>query len=87
MQETEVYRISPQKGKCYYTAEWTKRVGRWPNEKYFTTNPLTYVGEYLRTERYGMGDGGRAIDFFLLNEKEVQVEYTYEGTTSFVEKN
>ena len=87
MNLTEVYRLKPQKGKCYYTAEWTVKEGRWPNEKYYTTNPLTYVGEYLRTERYGIGDGGSVSDFFVLDGKEVEVKYTYEGTTSFVEKN
>ncbi len=84
--ETEVFRISPKEGKHYYTAEWTRREGRWPSEKYFTTHPLKYVGEFVKHVQQGAGDGARHTSYFLLDGKEVLVHYQYEGTTSFVEK-
>ena len=82
MPEVEVFRLTPQIGKKYHTALWTRRIGYYPNDRYYTTNPLVYVGWYRRTERFGPDT---IIDFFDIDGKEVRVEYTYEGTTSFVE--
>ena len=81
----EVFRLTPILGKCYSTAEYTIKVGSYPNERYFTTYELRYVGRYLRTERYGSGDGMTATSFFDVNGIINLVEYTYEGTTSFLE--
>ena len=86
MSKIEVFRLTPEVGKCYSTAEFTEKVGRYPNiELYYTTYPLRYVGRYLRTERYGSGDGMTATSFFDNNGIINMVEYTYEGTTCFVE--
>lgn len=71
--------------KCYSTALYTKREGTWPNEKYTTTNPLQYVGKYVRTERMGYGNGGSVWEIFNNNGKEEKVELDYYGKTCFVE--
>ena len=82
----EVFRISPEKGKYYEYAEYTERIGVWPNVHYFTTNPLTYVGKHIQHWQEGGGDGADHWDIFENVEgKEVRIDYTYEGTTSFKE--
>jgi hypothetical protein len=84
---TEMFRISPEVGKCYETAEYTSTTGKWPNNRYFTTNPVRYVGEFVRHVSEGYRDNASHTDIFLLDGKEVFVHYTYEGTTCFREKN
>jgi hypothetical protein len=37
--------------KCYEFAYYTRSSGRYPNEKYFTTNPMQYVGRYVNSPR------------------------------------
>jgi hypothetical protein len=81
--EIEVYRITPQVGKHYETAEYTRKVGKWPNEKYFTTNTPTYVGKFVKTEQFGLGDGAQIFSVFNNNGNLETVAYTYEGTTCF----
>jgi hypothetical protein len=86
MTEIEVYRLEPVAGKAYKTAEWTRKEGKYPNEKYFTTNVPLYVGKFIETVREGgWGDGARIWSLFDDNGKVVRVDYTYEGTTSFIE--
>jgi hypothetical protein len=86
MGEIEVYRLSPVVGKAYKTAEWTRKEGGWPNERYYTTNIPRYVGTFIKTVREGgWGDGARIWSLFDDNGKEVRVDYTYEGTTCFIE--
>ena len=49
-QEVEVYKLQRfEKDKCYEYALNTRTEGIWPNERYFTTNPLQYVGKHIRT--------------------------------------
>jgi hypothetical protein len=58
MSETEVFRFSTfQPNKCYAFALSTKTTGSWPNERFFTTDPLRYLGKYMRRESQGSGDG------------------------------
>ena len=87
--EFEVYRLSPEEGKYYETATYTRKTGlyRLKNEKYYTTNPLKYVGLFIKTERTGYGDNGQVCSIFDNYGEEVRVDYTYEGTTCFVEIN
>ena len=86
MAEIEVFRMQPVVNKCYEHAEYTRREGRYPNERYFTNVPPRYVGEFIRQERGGWGDNGWATDYFRdLNGNEVVVNYSYEGRTSFRE--
>lgn len=58
MTETEVFRIKPLVNKCYEHAEYTRKEGRYPNERFFTNVPPRYVGEFIRQEHGGYGDGG-----------------------------
>jgi hypothetical protein len=83
--ETEVFRISPQVGKYYKTAIYTRSVGMWPNEKFYTTNPVRYVGKLVENCTRGLGDGAEHWSIFDDNGTIHRVDYTYEGTTSFVE--
>jgi len=86
--ETEVFPLDPETGKCYEYAEATRKIGSWSqgNERYFTANPMRYVGRFVRTERRGWGDGGEVWSIFVDNNGvEHRVDYSYEGTTSFRE--
>ena len=86
--ESEVFRLTPEKDKCYEHAEYTRKQGTWSekNERYFTSIPPRYVGKHLRHESYGTGDGREDLDIFIdENGKENRVDYTYEGRTSFRE--
>lgn len=42
--DVEVFRITPIIGECYQYAESTTKQR---NDKYFTTNPLEYVGKLI----------------------------------------
>jgi hypothetical protein len=82
----KVFRLSPEKGKYYEYAEYTERVGVWPENHYFTTNPLRYVGKHIQHYQEGGGDGADHWD--ILEDaagNTVRIDYTYEGTTCFRE--
>jgi hypothetical protein len=88
MTETQVYRICPvvSDGKFYEYAECTRKEGRWPNEKWFTTNKLIYVGRLVKIAQGGYGDGGWRTDYFEDEYgNEHKVDYNYFGTTCFRE--
>ena len=87
MEEVEVFRIQPVANKCYEHAEYTRREGRYhQQERYFTNVPPRYVGEYIRSESGGSGDGSWHRDFFKdVNGDEIRIDYSYEGRTSFRE--
>ena len=79
--EIEVFRISPEVGKCYEHVEATRKeyIGD-GKSRYFTTNTPRYVGKFIRQERYGSGDGQEVIGIF----DNGRVEYSY-GYTCFTE--
>lgn len=81
----EVFRIEPVKEKYYYTAEYDVCHGHYPNQKYFTSKPLRYVGEFIQRTRIGAGDGQDVFDTFNDNGVINCVKYSYEGYTSFIE--
>jgi hypothetical protein len=86
MTETRVYRICPDvgDGKFYEYAECTRREGRWPTEKWFTTNKPLYVGRLVKIETGGWGDGRWRKDYFEDEYgNEHVVNYSYEGNTCF----
>ena len=87
--ETEVFRITPEVGKHYVTTTYTRKTGNYlnKNEKYFSTNKITYVGCFVKHEQRGFCDGAQHWDIFNNNGVEVRVDYTYEGTTCFCEVN
>lgn len=86
MEEIEVFRLTPELHKYYETALLTRKEGRYPDEKYYSTNEPKYVGEFMVQIRTGYGDGMQVVDVFK-NEKgeRVNVYYTYEGTTAYRE--
>jgi hypothetical protein len=85
--EIEVYRViefSPDKN--YEFALKTRSECGIPNTtKHFTTNPLEYVGKYVRAERRGRGDGGECTYVFDNNGVEIRIELDYEGRSCFRE--
>jgi len=83
--EEEVFRIIPQINKAYETAICTRKTGIHPNDRYYTTNPVVYVGIAIKNVTYGYGDGSCGYVLFSKNGIEEKVEYTYEGTTCFRE--
>jgi hypothetical protein len=84
--EMQVFRITPEVGKCYEHIEATRSeyIGS-GNHKHYSTNKPNYVGKYVRQERYGSGDGQDVIGIFDDNGKENRVNYSYEGYTCFNE--
>ena len=71
--------------KCYEFAYKTSTSGRWPNARHFTTNPMQYVGRYVRSNRWGYGDNGGGAEVFNNNGTEVTITLDYAGTASFRE--
>ena len=86
MSVVEVFRlIKFDKDKCYEFALYTIVEGKWPNQRYYTTNPLQYLGKWKNSERWGQGDGGGGAENFDNNGKTTRIEYDYEGKTCFRE--
>jgi len=83
--EVEVFRLSPEVGKCYKHAEYTRKTGRYPNERYFYNGTPKYVGKFVKTLQYGYGDGASIYAVFNDNGVENRVTYSYGGQTSFIE--
>jgi hypothetical protein len=83
--ETEVFRITPDIGKCYMHAEHTRQSGSYPKERYFSNSKPNYVGQCIGTFRDGYGDGANSWSIFNDNGIENRVDYSYEGKTSFIE--
>jgi hypothetical protein len=84
--EIEVFRITPEEGKCYEHIEATRSqyIGA-GNRRYFSTNQPRYVGRFIRHESQGYGDGGHSWDIFKDGGEENRVDYSYEGNTCFIE--
>jgi CobQ-like glutamine amidotransferase family enzyme len=86
--ETEVFFITPEKGKCYEHAEATRteRIGMF-EYKYYTTNKLKYVGEFVNTTVSGSGDAQSVISHFLDSKSgtENHINHSYRGNTCFLE--
>lgn len=86
--EVEVFRLTPKEGKYYETAEATRRIGDWDSMRYFTTNPVRYMGKFIRHERTGYHDASRSWAYFEDdNGNIINIEYSYEGNTCFREVN
>jgi len=82
----EMFRISPQLDKYYEYAEYTMSEGKYPNTRYFINSTPQYVGEFIKREEGGCGDGSWRIDYFRDdNMNIIPIKYTYEGTTCFRE--
>ena len=78
-QELKVFRIDPVVGKCYEHIEATRSVALGNGKRnYFSSNKPTYVGEFVRLDRDGYGQGGTATGVFNNNGTEVEVHYTFD---------
>jgi hypothetical protein len=76
----EVFRLTKFKPDEYYEfAHRTSTEGRYPDERYFTTNKMLYLGRHLKSERWGYGDNGGGAEHFVFGT----VTYDYEGLTCF----
>ena len=79
----EVFRITPESNKCYEHAEYTDKIGQYPEKEYYFTNiPPRYVGKYIR-HYSDTGNGGKGGDIFTLNGNDIDIDYSYAGHTSF----
>jgi hypothetical protein len=83
-EEKEVFRITPEWTKYYAWAEYTRKIGNYPNEKYFAPSTI-YVGQLFKRDEGGFGDGSWRRDTFIYHDKTVVVNYSYEGHTCFIE--
>ena len=63
-EEIEVFRLTPELNKYYETVLLTRKEGKYPNEKYYTTDTTRYVGKFIVQIRTGFGDGVQVIDIF-----------------------
>jgi len=85
--ETEVFRVIPfSKDKAYEVGLYTKQKGLFPYVKYYAnTDSLKYVGYWVRSERWGLGDGEGGAEIFIDNGKTNRIVYDYAMKTCFVE--
>lgn len=84
--EVEVFRLILEQGKYYETAEASRRSEGYGPMRYFTTNPVRYVGKFLYHVRSGYGDGSKVWAYFEEDDgNKSEVEYSYEGNTCFIE--
>lgn len=86
---TEVFSPSRlREGKYYSSAFHRYQQGEYPNIKYFTEGPLTFVGKYTHTKMYGGGWGdGRQEHYHFVSDdgKEIVVPCDYNGLLCFIE--
>jgi hypothetical protein len=82
MSEVEVFRTKLEMDTHYAVAWKTRTEGEFPNERYFTANPLQYVGKYV--ERVvGMNDESKVYECFDNNGITTKVKYEEEGNICF----
>ena len=81
--EVEVFRFTTfEKDVNYAVALKTRTVGSYPNEKYYTTNELNFVGKHKHSSRWGDNSGGS--ETFDNNGKITEIVYDYAGNMCFV---
>lgn len=86
-EQREVFRLTEfDKNIEYGYAYYTKKEGKYPNEKYYTTNKIKYVGKYKESVSWGhFGDGHCGCEVFINDKGELtNVEYDYEGKLCFL---
>ena len=74
----------PQEGRYYYTTTWTEKIDN--GERYFSTNPLRYVGKYIGGRIEGWGEKMQEWQHFI-NDRGEEVVVTCNDTTAFYEVN
>jgi hypothetical protein len=83
--EVEVFRLNTfDKNLTYSFALKTRTHGSYPNEKYYTTNKLQYLGKHVSSARWGYHDNSGGSETFDDNGKRTEIVYDYEGHTCFV---
>ena len=80
--------IDIQEGHYYYATTWTeKEVIDYYSNRYFTINPLKYVGKYIGGRMEGWGTEKKEWAHFINEDGDkVIVTYNQELTTAFYEK-
>lgn len=79
--------IRPTVGVHYGTAFYTKRIGlkKPPYSLYYTTNPIRYLGKYVRSTTTGNCDGTILKEYYNNNGVEIELVYDYAGYTCLLE--
>ena len=79
--------VDPQEGRYYYATTWTEsEVIDDYTHRYFSTNPLKYVGKYIGGRIQGWGTAQKEWAHFINEQGEkVIVAYNQELTTAFYE--
>ena len=81
----EVFRLTTEIGKQYNHAEYTHVVGVYPNTHYFAQKKdIKMVGTLIEIKEGGFGDGGWRIDVFENQCEIIEVPYSYDGRTCFI---
>lgn len=83
--ETQVFRISPKVNNYYETYVFTRSTGVYQNKLYYSSNKCRYVGKFIKHISTGYHDNATHVDEFNNNGNLEYVNYTYEGTTCFVQ--
>lgn len=86
MDLTPYFSVTLIPGKTYLHVEATYKYFD-GGYKYYTVNEPKSVGKYIETQRYGSGDGGSAIAKFEKDGQVIEVHYSYEGNTFFIEES
>lgn len=79
----EVFRLTTKIGNKYKHAEYTKRLGTYPNERYYSEK-VRDVGTLVEIKEGGFSDDRWRIDVFNKNGERIEVVYSYEGKTCFI---
>jgi hypothetical protein len=91
VEETEVFRLDSKsappnnfdKTKCYAFALYSRKEGEWPNERYYTSHPLQYLGKHVRSEEWSSGHHHGGAEIFVHDGKETRIVFDYDGKTCF----
>jgi len=88
MNDIEVFRMTEHhfdRNKKYAFALATRIEGQWPYEKYFTSEPLRPVGQFIGAKFWGYGDKTNGEFHFILDDKQTCIRLDYAGRTCFID--
>ena len=83
--EVQVYRMVPTVGKYYKAALATRSIYIDKQRICYTTNPLIYMGKFVKGVRSGFGDGTTYYEIYDLHGKENRLDYDYDGNMCLLE--
>lgn len=85
MPEIEVYNKNLYPCRFYVTTTYTRKT---TDDRYYSSNPLQYVGKYINTIHTLTPDNNiKSTAIFDIDGIEFHVEYRDDGTTCFCEIN